>query len=289
MRWVTATQLENWARTLAAREELPKIVADLIRASSSDIVSMRFPSGDKSQVRGFDGHLVSDVSALNVPHGRSFWEFGTDADYKRKAESDFHRRTKAVSAADQQETTFVIVSPWTWDSSDPTKKLEDWIAERKAESSWKHILYIDGSALETWLEHRPAVSARHARTTLQLYPVEGIRSTDEFWTDFAGQFGPPITEEVLLCERDQAAQQLIQGLLRPSSMVSLVADSPNEVVAFAIAAIRRAASEIRLFLEARTLVVDSVAAGRQLLPGENLVLLLRNDAARSPTQFLTAG
>ena len=65
MRWVTATQLENWARTLAAREELPKIVADLIRASSSDIVSMRFPSGDKSQVRGFDGHLVSDVSALN--------------------------------------------------------------------------------------------------------------------------------------------------------------------------------------------------------------------------------
>ena len=289
MRWVTATQLENWARTLAAREELPKIVADLIRASSSDIVSMRFPSGDKGQVRGFDGHLVSDVSALNVPHGRSFWEFGTDADYKRKAESDFHSRTKAVSAADQQETTFVIVSPWTWDSSDPTKKLEDWIAERKAESSWKHILYIDGSALETWLEHRPAVSAWHARTTLQLYPVEGIRSTDEFWTDFAGQFGPPITEEVLLCERDQAAQQLIQGLLRPSSMVSLVADSPNEVLAFAIAAIRRAASEIRLFLEARTLVVDSVAAGRQLLPGENLVLLLRNDAARSPTQFLTAG
>src|SRR6516225_7740168 len=131
MRWVTATQLENWARTLAAREELPKIVADLIRASSSDIVSMRFPSGDKGQVRGFDGHLVSDVSALNVPHGRSFWEFGTDADYKRKAES-----------------------------------------------SWKHILYIDGSALETWLEHRPAVSAWHARTTLQLYPVERIRSTD---------------------------------------------------------------------------------------------------------------
>jgi|SRR5580704_8388204 hypothetical protein len=128
MRWVTATQLENWARTLAARVELPKIVADLIRASSPDIASMRFPSVDKGQVRGFDGHLVSDVSALNVPQGRSLWEFGTAADYKDKAESDFDKRTKSVSAADQQETTFVIVSPWTWDSSDPKRKLEDWIA-----------------------------------------------------------------------------------------------------------------------------------------------------------------
>jgi hypothetical protein len=30
MRWVTATQLENWAQSLAARDELPMIVADLI-------------------------------------------------------------------------------------------------------------------------------------------------------------------------------------------------------------------------------------------------------------------
>jgi hypothetical protein len=285
MQWVTATQLENWARAILARDELPKIVSDLIRASSPDIASMRFPSGDKGQVRGFDGHLVSDVSALNVPEGRSFWEFSAEADYKHKAEGDFNKRTKEVSAADQQETTFVLVSPWTWDSSDPKNKLEDWIAARKALSSWKEILYIDGSQLETWLEQRPGVSAWHARTTLQLYPVEGIRSTDEFWTDFAGQFGPPVAEEVLLCERDQAAQQLIQDLLRSSGMISLVADSPNEVVAFAIAAIRKAAPDVRLFLEARTLVVDSIAAGRQLLPSNNLVLLLRNDAARSPVSF----
>jgi hypothetical protein len=113
LRWVTATQLETWARSISARNELPKIVSDLIRASSPDIASMRFPSGDKGQVRGFDGHLVSEVGAFNVPQGRSYWEFGTTPDYKEKAEGDFNKRTKEVSATDQQGTTFVFVSPWT--------------------------------------------------------------------------------------------------------------------------------------------------------------------------------
>jgi hypothetical protein len=289
MRWVTAKQLETWATTLVSRSDLPKIVSDLIRASAPDIASIRFPSGDKGQVRGFDGHLVSDVAALNVPRGRSYWEFGTDPDYKAKAKDDFEKRTNQVPVAEQHDTTFVLVSPWTWDSSDRKNKLEDFVAARKASSSWKDVCYIDGSALEIWLEHQPAVSAWHARNTIKVYPVEGIRSTAEFWEHFAGQFGPPITEEVLLCERGDAAEQLIQNLLRPSNGVSLVADSPDEVLAFAIAAIRKAPAEIRLFLEARTLIIDSVTAGRQLLPDRGLILLLRDDAAKSPKQFSSLG
>jgi hypothetical protein len=61
------------------------------------------------------------------------------------------------------------------------------------------------------------------------------------------------------------------------------------VLAFAVAAIRRAPADIRLFLETKTLVVDSMAAGRQLLPGAGLVLFLRNDAAKSPGQFSSLG
>lgn len=289
MRWITAKQLEDWARTLASRTELSQIVSDLIRASAPDIASVRFPSGDKGQVRGFDGNLLSNAVALNVPEGRSFWEFGTNEDYKAKAEKDFQKRTEAVSEADQRDAAFVMVSPWTWDSSQPDNKLEDFIASCKSKSHWKDVKYIDGSALETWLEHRPAVSAFHARNTLKYVPPDGVRSTDEFWQDFAGHFGPPITEEVLLCERSQAAEQLIRDLMAPFNALSRVADSPDEVLAFAIAAIRKAPAETRLFLEARTLVVDTVVAGRQLVSDGNLVLLLRDDAAKSPMQFSTMG
>ena len=192
MRWVTAGELEQWARSIGARDALPKIVSDLLLASSSDITMICFPSGDKGQVRGLDGVVVSvsEVEGLNVPQGKSYWETGTDEDYKGKALRDFKKRTGEVSAAEQADITFVIVSPWTWDSSDPKNKLEDWLAACKANSSWKDVRYIDGSALETWLERRPAVAALHARRTSAVKPQGGVWSTDEYWSDFAGQFDP---------------------------------------------------------------------------------------------------
>jgi hypothetical protein len=289
MRWISAKQLEDWARTIGSRLELAKIVSDLIRASAPDIASIRFPSGDKGQVRGFDGHLESNVGALNVPEGTSYWEFGTESDYQAKAKRDFEKRTGEVSIGEQRRAVLVIVSPWTWDSSNSKNKIEAFVKACKRSSDWKDVQYIDGVALEAWLEQRPAVSAWHARNTLKTYSVDGIRSTDEFWENFAGQFGPPITEDVLLCERDKAAEQLIRDLQIGSNSVSLVADSPDEVVAFAIAAIRKAPAETRLFLEARTLIVDSVGAGRQLPSDGKLVLFLRGDAAKSPRQFFAMG
>ena len=68
MRWVTARELEQWAQSIGARDALPKIVSDLILASSLDITAIRFPSCDKGQVRGCDGVLISQVEGLNVPH-----------------------------------------------------------------------------------------------------------------------------------------------------------------------------------------------------------------------------
>jgi hypothetical protein len=248
MRWVTAINLETWARSQIARIELPQVVSDLIRASVPDIAAMRFPSGDKGQVRGFDGHLVSNAEGLNVPLGESFWEFGTNEDYKTKANEDFAKRTKEIPTAIQRESTFVFVSPWTWDSSKADNKLEDWIAACKKKSSWMDVRYIDGSALETWLDHCPAVAALHARETFGVRPLDGVRSTDEFWRDFAGQFGPELTEEVVLCGREAAVQQLLADLMRPSNMIQLVADSPDEVVAFVVAAIRKADTAVRLYL-----------------------------------------
>lgn len=139
MRWVTARELEQWAPSIGARAALSQIVCDLILASSPDITAIRFPSGDKGQVRGLDGVLISQVERLNVPQGRSYWEIGTDKDYKDKAKKDFEKRTREVSPEDQKDITLVLVSPWTWDSSNPKNKLEDWLAACKANSSWKDV------------------------------------------------------------------------------------------------------------------------------------------------------
>lgn len=57
MRWVTAANHQQWADTLQARTNLPELVADLIRTTTTNILDIRLPGGDKGQVGGFD-HLA---------------------------------------------------------------------------------------------------------------------------------------------------------------------------------------------------------------------------------------
>ena len=58
VKWVTAQDLQRWADTIASRSDISQLVSDLIRASVTEISSIRFPTGDASQMRGWDGHLV---------------------------------------------------------------------------------------------------------------------------------------------------------------------------------------------------------------------------------------
>ena len=80
MKWIRALDFEQWANTLGARNVFPALVADLIRASAKEIEAYRFPSGDKGQVRGFDGSLESTPAPPFVPGGKSIWEFGVNED-----------------------------------------------------------------------------------------------------------------------------------------------------------------------------------------------------------------
>jgi hypothetical protein len=289
MKWITTAQLDVWGKTRTSETELPGLVSDLVRATAPDITAIRFPTGEKGQVRGFDGVLDSSVEALNVPQGRSYWEFGTEAGLQAKALKDFKKRTGQVSAADQAEATLVLVTPFTWDSSVSTNKIEDWEKARKKESKWKKVKLIDGTQLEDWLAECPAVSAWHARNTLRVAPRVGVRSTDDYWFDFADRFDPRLIEEMLLAERDRQVEELLTGLMGSPQPLRFIADSPDEVTAFAVAAIRSAKPEVKLFLEARTLVVETADAARELVGKSNLIFLVRGEAARAPGQLGDAG
>lgn len=289
MKWITAANLDAWGRINAAEHELPEIVADLISATASDIRSIRFPSGDKGRTRGLDGILESDCAALFVPKGRSIWEIGTEDKYKGKALKDFNKRSGEIAPADQKDITLVLVTPFTWDSTKTAWKLENWVKARKNEQSWKDVVVIDGASLERWFAEAPAVSAWHARNTLGLAPVDAVRSTDEFWDDFANRFAPRLIEEVLTTERESLVEQLLGTLMGPPDQMFLIGDAPDEVIAFAVAAIRSSDEKVRKFLEARTLVIDTEAGGRGMVAKPNLAFLLRSEAARSPGKFSDSG
>ncbi|MBC8845422.1 XRE family transcriptional regulator, partial [Escherichia coli] len=55
MKWIKALNLQQWADSIPAKVIFPALIADLIRATANSITEIRFPNGDKGQVRGYDG------------------------------------------------------------------------------------------------------------------------------------------------------------------------------------------------------------------------------------------
>lgn len=277
MKWITALNLQQWAESDAAKVEFPGLVGDLIRASAESITAFRFPSGDKGKVRGFDGVLESDGAPPFVPEGSSIWEFGVTPGAS-KATDDYEKRTAQIEPEARKQKTFVYASPYTW--NDPKTKIDDWVEAKRKLNEWRDVRYLDGLGVEAWLDANPGVAARYARYVLGSIPQTGARSTDEFWEEFAARFDPALIEAVLLCERDEQATNLLQKFGGGPGDIIVSGDSPDEVIAFAIASIRNAAEETRLFLEARTLVVETPEAARFLLGRKGLILLPRGQACQ---------
>ncbi|WP_186829217.1 hypothetical protein [Ralstonia sp. TCR112] len=294
MRWVSALNLQQWSETIQAKNRLPGVVADLIRAVATDISDIRFPKDDKGQVRGFDGVLDAVGVPPYVPGGKSIWEFGASKDIETKANSDYDKRTEEIDPEVRKEITFVFVTPHTWDK--PKKELSTWLEEKRSRKEWLSVELIDGPKLEDWFALCPAVAARFAKYDLQLLPATGVRSTDEFWEEFVTRFEPPLIEDVLLAGREGQANDLLRGLKQPRDRVAFAADTPDEVVAFAIAAIRKADLEVRKFLEAKTLVLDTAEAARAMSARSGHVFLPRGEArsfvgllSRSGATVVSAG
>jgi hypothetical protein len=289
MKWITASDLTTWSGKQDARADLPELVGDLIRATVDNLAAFRFPSGDAGNVRGFDGHLESDTGGFNVPQGVSYWELKTSEDAWGEGLKDFRKRSAQLAEDERAKATFVFVSSRIWDSSKSNRKIEDWIKICKAEEHWKDVRCLDAVALEAWLDQCPAVAARFARKKIDLMPQRGARSTDEFWDEFRHMFRLPLVEEVLLADRERFSGKLIDAMMRRDGSTFLISDSADEVIAFGVAAIRTARSEVRAYLEARTIIVDDMDAGRELLGRGKLNFFLREQAAERAGLFAEKG
>lgn len=287
MKWITALNLNQWAEKLDARSIFPGIIADLIRASATDINSFRFLSGDKSQVRGFDGRLSATGAPPFVPAGDSIWEFGCSGATVAKANGDYQKRTDEVSQEIRSTTTLVIASPYTWDS--PRNKLDDWLKEKRDQKDWMQVEYFDGAVIESWLDLHPAVSARYARYELNLMPQIGVLSTEEFWEEYSTRFHPQLSEDVLLCDRQLQADKLLKALADSPGAVRFSADSPDEVIAFAVAALRKAEPDTRMFLEARTIILETQDAARLMAAKRGIAYLPKGQAMDSAGMLARVG
>jgi len=262
MNIVTAQHLQLWSNTLAARADLPGVVASLIRASCPSLESYRFLSGDASETHGFDGVAEVLEGNLFVPTGRSIWEFGVGKDYKSKARDDYDKRTKELSSEERRLQTFTFVTSRIWDTG-----LVEWESDRSGDG-WLKVRILDASSLELWLADYPAVALPLARK-MGIIPPNGVRTVQDFWDEYRLNFAPALTEELLLNGRREQAKRLCEALSAGLPNLSKwQAGSPTEAVAFVAAAIMSAEAKTSGFLLAKTLILDTVDAAK-IVPTTN--------------------
>ncbi len=272
MRWITDEDLRTWSRRTDARELFIDLVGDLIRATVADVRKFRFPGQSAGTLRGFDGDLETTEAVSRVPANHSKWEFGTTPTGKSKAQEDYEKRTNKTPADVMAENAFVMLNLHSWDT--PREPLATWLAEREAEGKWREVHFIDGTSLASWLEEKPAVAAWYARNVLGKAPRNGALSTDEFWERYSRSFKPVLTEKMLLCGREKEAEQLLQVLSGGPQNFTLGADSAEEVIAFAVAVLRTARKDLRMTLEARTMIVETFDAAQFLLEKKDMTFLV---------------
>lgn len=275
MQWIDEKGLATWAERTDARALLADMVADLIRATISDASRFRFPGGDAGQLRGWDGDLETAEAVGLVPAGKSKWEFGVGAG-AAKASADYKKRTDSTTDAVMAENALVLVNLEAWDT--PRSKLTEWEDERKAEKKWRDVKYVDAVSLVHWLDQNPAVAARYARDVLRSAPQEGALSTDEFWDEFSLQFRPRLTEKLVIGDRQEFAKELLEMLNGPAQSILIGAETSDEVIAFAVAAIRDSEANERRSLESKTLIVRTEAAARFLSSRSGLIFLATKGA-----------
>jgi transcriptional regulator with XRE-family HTH domain len=255
IRYVTGTDLAQWAERRDGQASMPTLIAKLVRASGG--ASLHFPSDEAVQFAGWDGTTQATTASEYVPAGSTGWEIGTQREgIAGKADGDYTKRSKDPLGLQQRETTFVFVTPRPW------PKKDEWAQQKRAEGVWKDVKAYDGTDLVHWIEQYPAVGQWLA-AALGKRPT-GVRQLDELWEEWSRATQWPLPNDLVLSDRSEDSAVLLRWLRDGHSAIAFQGESSEEVAAFAYATINQLPPDIAEHYFARCVVASNSDAARQL-------------------------
>jgi len=267
IRWVSAEDLSDWANRTDGAVSLPTLLAYLIRATHGTAVRLRFPADEGVRLPGWDGHTNADVASEYVPQGITGWEIGAQRrGILQKADDDYCKRTDKPAPIDPATATYVFVTPRHWPQKD------EWAKARKNEGPWHDVRVYDADDLVHWIEQTPAVGLWLA-TRLGKRPF-GTRELDAVWEEWSLATQWPLTEGLVLSDRDQDAAEVLRWLRGEPSVLSLQATTSDEVAAFFHATLSELPDDLSNAYRTRCLVVTAAAARTLANAPAPLILLL---------------
>lgn len=278
LRWVTAEDLGEWANRTDGIENMPMLVAHLIWATHGGGARLRFPSDEGVRYSGWDGRTQADQASPYVPAGSAVWEIGSQrSKIPKKAKDDYDKRTKAPGALNLAATTYIFVTPRHWPMKD------DWAADREAEGAWQGVRVYDADDLVHWIEQTPAVGLWLAIRLGKRAP--GTRRLEEVWEEWSLATEWPLTEDLVLSDRDESATKVLKWLRDEPAVQSVRATTTDEAVAFLHATFDLLPEELGAQYRARCLVATDVAAARALThaPAPQIIVMAEPEPGLAQT------
>lgn len=267
IRWVDAEDLSNWANRTDGAFSLPTLIAHLIRATHGSAVKLRLPADEGVRYSGWDGLTSTESGSVYVPQGDAGWEIGSQrSNIAQKATEDYRKRTQEPSPLDPANAAYIFVTPRHW------PKKDEWAKARQDEGVWPEVRVYDADDLVHWIEQTPAIGLWLA-VRLGKRPA-GTRELEDLWEEWSLATQWPLTEELVLSDRDQDATEALRWLRGEPFVLSLQATTTDEVVAFFHATISMLPDDIAATYRARCLVTTAAGARALANAPAPLILLL---------------
>ena len=269
-RWVNAIDIEQWSERREGQGALPTLLAQLIRAAAGPAASLRFPADEGVHHSGWDGITEISTECGYAPAGLAGWEIGAQrAAIARKAQDEFEKRSAAPAPLDPAVSTFVFVTPRHWPGKDA------WAKARRAEGPWRDVRAYDVDDLVHWIEQYPAVGLWLA-IKMGRRP-EGAHQLSELWREWSLATEWPITEDLVLSDRDEDAAFVQKWLRARPATLALKGESADDVAAFFYAVVTSLPEDIAEHYLARAIVADDTDAARRLADNSTPLIIVLLD------------
>ncbi len=252
MKWIDVGDIKNWVngKQRHCAQTLPELIRRLIFATSSTIEEINFPSGDSVANGGWDGYLKTPNISPLFPSGISVWEIGTKKTPGKKADADYLKRTTNPLGVNKGDTSFVFVTPYTW------QKGKEWEKNKRLLNEWKDVRVVSSDHIELWLESAPAVALWLGRQIKGL--SDQIRDIEGFWEEWAVATNPEMTAELVLGGRIKEAKHIQNWIKDKASIVEVRGDSPDEPFAFFYSAVSTLPEAEKIQVFSRCIVVEDI-------------------------------
>ena len=257
---ISANELNQWADREDSKTAFPELVRRLL-AQTPGITSLDMRAHEGTSAPGWDGSAASTGSAY-LPAGELRFELGTNKQVKRKADSDYVKRTQELGD-EARQYVYIFATPRNW------PKGQQWADEHRKEQKFADIKVIDAHTLEGWLQATPAVHYWISER-LGLQP-RGATMFSAWWDRFQKELNTTIPLQFFRARRDEQAEKLLNELQTDDSNkpASIETTCAEDALAFTYAALSKQHE-----IADRSVVVTDRTAWSRLVESKTPLLLI---------------